>query len=466
MASGRPARNPGFRIWSAISQAQRDCWKTLAGVPGAELETEILRRSGQPGRFAGNPVLAHLEENWARPTPWRGGEAEMRTAVRAVVCANPEAEAIFAAREILKFVRGGGRFRECAVLVRSLEGYHDVLRRIFSRYGIPYFFDRREPSAHHPLAELTRNALRVAAFDWRHEDWFSALKTGLVSGDEEAVDRLENEALARGWKGGNWTTPFPNEDGKMDVAEQLRQQWVTPFLRFRRNLNTDGQLRPTGPQLAGALRELWRDLRVEEALTKGGDGTGLLLPDAPSAMVNPQLNATVWQQMNAWLDDMALAFAGEALWLTEWLAVLEAGLGGFTVGGDSAGAGPGVGRGGGPLAQSGFKACAGAGDERVGFSRAAAAAQLAHRIGLRGVGRERSDAGAKLATGVEPREVFGLHRLHPRAAAIGADLRAAGRGGRRSIHRRLWRISRNYFRSSKWKPFPEWRKRNLNMCAS
>jgi ATP-dependent helicase/nuclease subunit B len=319
--------------WSAIGRTQQDCWKALAAEPGVSLETEILRRHRRPGRFAGSPVLAHLEEHWALPKPWRGEDASAaRQALRAVVCANPEGEAILAAREILRFARGGGRFRECAVLLRSLEGYHDVLRRIFSRYGIPFFMDRREPSAHHPLAELTRNALRVAAFDWRHEDWFGALKTGLVTHDEEAVDRLENEALARGWKGATWTTPFPNEDGTLEMAERLRRQWVAPFLRFAGNLARDGRLRPTGPQLAGALRELWRELCVEDSLTQRPDDSGPVPPGPQSAMLNPQLDATVWQQMNGWLDDIGLAFAGESLPLPEWLAVLEAGLGGFTVG--------------------------------------------------------------------------------------------------------------------------------------
>ena len=48
-------------------------------------------------------------------------------------CANPEAEAVLAAREILGHVRGGGRWRDCAVLVRQLRGYDRVLRRVFTR---------------------------------------------------------------------------------------------------------------------------------------------------------------------------------------------------------------------------------------------------------------------------------------------------------------------------------------------
>jgi ATP-dependent helicase/nuclease subunit B len=324
----RPAdADSWLSIWSAIAQTRQDCWKKLSAVPGLRLETEILRRQAASSRFAENPVLRHLEQNWAQPAPFpdHQWEAEARGSLRAAVCANPEGEAVLAAREILQFVQAGGRFRETAVLLRTLEGYHHVLRRVFSRYGIPFFLDRREPSAHHPLAELTRNALRVTAFDWRHEDWFSALKTGLISGDEEAIDRLENEALARGWKGETWTRPFPDEDGKTPIAEYLRRQWTAPFLRLRENLSSNGQLRPDGPQLAGGLRELWSQLHVEESLAR--------LQGAPERpLSHPQFHATVWQQMNAWLEDVALAFAGERLPLSEWLAILEAGLAGLTVG--------------------------------------------------------------------------------------------------------------------------------------
>jgi ATP-dependent helicase/nuclease subunit B len=322
----RPAgADSWLSIWSAIAQTRQDCWKKLSAVPGLRLETEVLRRRAGPGRFAQNPVLRHLEENWAQPAPWPDSEADIKTALRAAVCANPEGEAVLAAREILQFVHAGGRFRQAAVLLRTLEGYHEVLRRVFSRYGIPFFLDRREPSAHHPLAELTRNALRVTAFDWRHDDWFSALKTGLVSGDEEAIDHLENESLARGWKGETWTKPFPNEDGKPLFAEQLRRQWTAPFLQLREDLGGGGRLRPDGPRLAAGLRELWRALHVEETLAK--------LQDAPAGpLTHPQFHATVWRQMNAWLDDVALAFAGQALPVSEWLAILEAGLSGLTVG--------------------------------------------------------------------------------------------------------------------------------------
>jgi len=313
-------------IWSAISGARDECGRKFSSVPGVTLETEILRRRVRPGRFDDRPVLRHLEESWATPAAFPEKLAlnsNLGDSVRAAICANPEAEAVLAAREILQFVRAGGRFRDAAVLVRSMEGYHDVLRRVFSRYEIPFFLDRREPASRHPLAELTRNALRLVAFDWRHDDWFSALKTGLVSGDEEAIDRLENEALARGWNGATWTSPFVKANGLTADAEMLRQQWVAPFLRFREELSFEGRMLPDGPRLAAALRELWHRLQIEDSLAE---------IHAESSDSGVQFHLTVWQQMNDWLDNVALAFPGEFLPLTEWLTLFEAGLAGITVG--------------------------------------------------------------------------------------------------------------------------------------
>src|SRR5208282_2697800 len=159
------------------------------------------------------------------------------------------AEAVLAAREILRFVRAGGRWREAAVLLRSLNGYHDHLRRVFARYQIPFFLDRREPVAQHPLAELTRSALRAVIFGWRHDDWFGALKTGLVTSEEGEIDRLENEALARGWAGQAWFAPLPPDNGGSDWAERFRQKLLPPFAKFRQFLAVSLSFRPDGPQL-------------------------------------------------------------------------------------------------------------------------------------------------------------------------------------------------------------------------
>ena len=241
------------------------------------------------------------------------------------------------------------------MLLRRLEGYHDVLRRAFTRYGIPFYLDRREPVAHHALAELTRYSLRLAAFGWRHEDWFGALKTGLAADDEEAVDRLENEALARGWQGGHWFQPLKTP-GEPELEKSIRrwlEKILPPFAEWNSAM-ASVERRPTGGQLAAALRELWDQLAVEETLEAWSVGSlraqddargrdceltdmsqsgGLRSFTTPAAHAQSSpVHLTVLDQMRVWLDNVELAFGDESMPLAEWLPVLEAGLASLSVG--------------------------------------------------------------------------------------------------------------------------------------
>ena len=313
-------------IWSSVGKTFQQCRQRLVNLPGCEINIEILKRNPGQNRFAENPTLQHLEKNWSQLyAPDQSAIRNPQSAISLVACQNPEAESAFAAREILKFVRRGNRFRDCAVLMRNLDGYHKPLARVFRRYGVPFFLDRRESVAHHPLAELTRSALRTVAFDWRHDDWFAALKAGFSGVEETEIDRLENAALACGWRGKKWREPLPAGDAAL---ERLRQKILPPFGNFAARLARHKN-QPTGEQLADALRELWDELDVEKTLERWS-----LSDSDQSQIVNrkSQIHSTVWEQMNVWLDNLALAFAREPLPLRDWLPILEAGLASLTVG--------------------------------------------------------------------------------------------------------------------------------------
>ena len=345
--------------WSPVRRTFEECKQRLEQVSGVTVLVETLLREPNASRFSSNPELAHLEQFWTEPAPFRiddlpglrGGTAEggrftgramvdsnpprasrftrRASRIRLVACANPEAEAVLAAREILQFVRKGGRYREAAVIVRDLEAYRQPLERAFRRFEIPCFLDQREPAAHHPLAELTRGAVRTAALGWQPEDWFGTLKTGLVPAEDSALDWLENEAIARGWKGQIWRAPIRMEDQpELEPAlERLRRKIVPPFEAFQARL-ARRQFEPTGPDLAEAIRELWRDLQIERQLEAWSQDT---VPGS-GFRVSSAVHATVWEQMNEWLDMVGLAFSREALPVGEWLPVLEAGLADLTVG--------------------------------------------------------------------------------------------------------------------------------------
>ncbi|MFZ1073456.1 MAG: PD-(D/E)XK nuclease family protein [Verrucomicrobiia bacterium] len=315
-------------IWSPVGKTFQQCGQRVKNLPGCEIGVEVLKRNPAKNRFAENSTLAWLEKNWAQPPradSKKSANHGPQSSISLVACQNPEAEAVFAARGILKFVRAGARFRDCAVLVRNLDGYHKPLAREFRRYGVPFFLDCRESVAHHPLAELTRSAFRTIAFDWRHDDWFAALKAGFSSVEENEIDRLENAALEFGWRGKKWREPLPSDDHSL---ERLRKMILPPFENFAAQLERHKN-QPSGGQLAEALRGFWDALDVEKTLERWSlSGVN----QSPVANRKPQIHSTVWEQMNAWLDNVALAFPREALPLRDWLPVLEAGLAGLTVG--------------------------------------------------------------------------------------------------------------------------------------
>jgi len=323
-ASGAEASEKGgswLSIWSAVGRLYQQCRQRAGLLPGVTTDAEILARDSGHTRFAASPALQLVELGWSQTIS--AAEKKSPQGIRLAVCPQAEAEATLAARAILKFVREGRRYRDCAVLVRNLESYHKAIARSFRRYGIPFFLDRRESIAHHPLAELTRSALRTVTFDWPHEDWFSALKAGFSTVAETQIDRLENESLARGWHGKKWREPIQINDNPSltQWAEGLREIIMPPFEKFARRLAVN-KSHPTGNQLAEALRQLWVALRVEDTLAQW----------SAASVSETAIHRTVREQMNAWLDNVELAFTGEALSLRDWLPILDAGLAGLTVG--------------------------------------------------------------------------------------------------------------------------------------
>jgi ATP-dependent helicase/nuclease subunit B len=311
----------GFSHWSVVAQTARRCHGALATVTPNILTVPMVREPSLQ-RFAAAPELAHLEAHWGTPEAFTESAAE-KNSVRVLRAATPEAEVTFAAREILRHVRAGGRFREVAVLMRHLDPYQDILRRVFARYEIPFFLDRREPIAHHPLAELTRHAVRTVIFGWKQEDWFGLLKSGLAGAPDLEIDWLENEALARGWEGQTWLEPIqiPEDATLAERLEGLRQRTVTPLKHFQTALASAGGGQPTGLEFAAALRELWRAFRVNDQLDAWAEESS-----------DNAVHATVWDQMEQWLQTLALGFAHQRVALRDWLPILEAGLMGLTVG--------------------------------------------------------------------------------------------------------------------------------------
>ncbi|NLH74195.1 MAG: hypothetical protein GX456_14160 [Verrucomicrobia bacterium] len=343
--------------WCIVGRTVRTLMSRLDQTPNISLTTETLPRQSNVGRFSASPELALLEMSWEsgdrirpklEPMPptiptakskaitHRPGQSELSERhqpsgpIKIIRCSTPQFEATVAAREILHHVREhGGRFRDAAVLVRSLTTHADVIRRVFAHYQIPFFLDRRESVSHHPLVELTRSALRTIAFGWQHQDWMSVLKTELLPANDESIDRLENEALARGWDQTRWLSSMTASDRESpDQLQHLIAAIAKPFRNLTAALESD-ENKPSGQSLARAIRRFWAELKVDKRLAEWSNEPA---PASIGTVPPAQLHSTVWEQLNSLLEEVELAFANNRLDLREWVAVLEAGFQSLTVG--------------------------------------------------------------------------------------------------------------------------------------
>ena len=338
---------PWLSTWSVIGQTFRKLHSRLNAIDDCQITVEQIQRAATRNRFhrakkngspenvqmdlftsnknqprspkADSPFLNHLENAWTSGTPSNTQSSELRHELTLSKCPGPEQEAALAAREFLRFVQAGNRYRDCAVLLRHLDTHAASLRRVFTRYQIPFFMDRRESVAHHPLAELTRSALLTVLYNWRFTDWFGALKSGLTSLNEDEVDRLETVALANGWEGNCWLKELKSNDQNKaaSTSERMRKRIIVPFEKLRQNLH--GEV--NGRQLAKAVHDLWAQLDVEATLQSWSEESG-----------NGAAHLTVLEEMDGWLENLELAFSNWAMPLREWMPILDAGLGTLSVG--------------------------------------------------------------------------------------------------------------------------------------
>ncbi|MCX8108051.1 MAG: hypothetical protein N3G20_04535, partial [Verrucomicrobiae bacterium] len=341
--------------WAVVGRTVRGLVERIRNVPGLSLKVEVLPRNTATGRFARSPLLATIEDKWeprgeashfctresvpgTRPSRM---DASLLTVgqpvsppacrteeIRIVRCTNQYLEVVAAAREILEYVRNGGRFREAAVLTRSLTTHADIIRGVFTHYEIPFFLDRRESVSHHPLVELTRATLRAVAFDRAYDELMAALKTGLVPIDDEHLARIENEALAQGWHKQRWLgSSTPGQPASTSLLNTLGAI-AKPFVNFRVVLDQHDR-RPTGAVLVEAIRQFWSELHIPERLVQWSSEP---LVGIPGAVPPEQLHIGAWEELNDMLDDVLLAFGDTELDLRDWITILESGFENLTVG--------------------------------------------------------------------------------------------------------------------------------------
>ncbi|MCR5267057.1 MAG: exodeoxyribonuclease V subunit gamma [Lachnospiraceae bacterium] len=182
-------------------------------------------------------MLVHLEQNLFRENAIKfNSENKISDDIQILYAANPLEEMSYVAVMIERLIREEHyRYKDIAVVTGDMDTYMHAATRVFSRYNIPCFVDKKQPVLQNPFIEMLRAIMRILTEDYSHEGMFSYLKSSMVDITAEETDLLENYCIACGIRGkSRWNKKFircpksiPRE--KLPEIDALRERIIAPF---------------------------------------------------------------------------------------------------------------------------------------------------------------------------------------------------------------------------------------------
>lgn len=163
-------------------------------------------------------------------------------------------EAEYVAVQIKKRLSEGYRYRDFAVLVPD-SAYSLPLRRAFTEFKIPFFFDEKKSLKKHPLSGFLLSALEVV------RERFSPVSVQELAQNAffGESDEYRNYLLKYGnFRGGALKELRENDVFDMEAVASGKER----LLRATKNIKWKGQ----GREFCAAIRKLIEDFKVEERL--------------------------------------------------------------------------------------------------------------------------------------------------------------------------------------------------------
>lgn len=215
--------------------------------------------------------LIHLEKNIFREykTPFtrhdkstHGTELPTKVVndeISIISTLSPSEEVMLIAEKIKKsVVFDGYRYKDIAIVTGDMDTYIPLIQRIFPKYEIPFFSDKKSPVLLNPFVEYIRALIDVITEKWSYEAVFRYLRSSLSGYETCEIDLLENFVLKYGIKGiGMWNVDWKEkyarnfskmDESEVEIIENLRKKVVDDLYIFQNSITDDdvnGVKKPT-----------------------------------------------------------------------------------------------------------------------------------------------------------------------------------------------------------------------------
>lgn len=191
-------------------------------------------------------------------------EAQKATRIHIFEACDGDEEMEFIAASIKRHVLDGGeRYAKISVMLPDLNQNEQRLARVFSRYRIPYYADRRIPLAEHPLCAFIFGWLSCVLSGCRPQDVDSVIASPFFPAERGDKDIFRNYALRlANFRGGVKREPkaeiLANFNFDISAVERVRKTFLKGYAALTTKSNISG--------IFGGLRALLEGYGVENKL--------------------------------------------------------------------------------------------------------------------------------------------------------------------------------------------------------
>ena len=130
--------------------------------------------------------------------------------------------------KIISLVRDHNyRWKDIKIAVGDMDSYITNIRKVFDKFEIAYFLDVKRDIMNNPVSKYILSILDMYIWNFRYDDVFQYLKTGLSPLKNKEINYLENYAIQYGVEGDKWFEEIDSEDLKL--MEDIRRLFVSDF---------------------------------------------------------------------------------------------------------------------------------------------------------------------------------------------------------------------------------------------
>ena len=219
--------------------------------------------------------------------------------IRIFEAANPFEECDFIAADIRRRVSGGARWRDFAILTRSLENYQGILDTSLSKAGVPHFMSNPKSINSFEAIKLITTAYSVIVRRFAEAEVLTYSKCGLIGATRDECDLFEMYVTRWNISGSRFTdeelwnmNPSGYQRMNEDDAEKLirinaiREKIIAPLRTLAENAKAARTVREHAEALLDFLIEIDLEARLMERANE------LMLHDEEEAA---NQNARLWQ---------------------------------------------------------------------------------------------------------------------------------------------------------------------------